>query len=232
MKINTLPTLSALTLAMSLALGAGTATAQEQVTGNQFWWPEKLNLSPLRQNAIESNPYGSDYHYAEAFNTLDLDAVKKDIKALMTESQDWWPADYGHYGPFFIRMAWHSAGVYRIFDGRGGAAGGAFGAAGHLEQPDRADRKIVVAARVLAGRRDEAAALRFSISSVTRRAPRTRPPRLATSPAAASRPLRSSMRSRLSSTPTSATAPRQPTPAPVRPALPRLSLWLIAPSRT
>ncbi|MEL4243535.1 catalase/peroxidase HPI [Shewanella xiamenensis] len=124
MKINTLPTLSALTLAMSLALGAGTATAQEQVTGNQFWWPEKLNLSPLRQNAIESNPYGSDYHYAEAFKTLDLDAVKKDIKALMTESQDWWPADYGHYGPFFIRMAWHSAGVYRIFDGRGGAAGG------------------------------------------------------------------------------------------------------------
>ncbi|MGL5398263.1 MAG: catalase/peroxidase HPI [Shewanella sp.] len=124
MKINTLPTLSALTLAMSLALGAGMATAQEQATGNQFWWPEKLNLSPLRQNAIESNPYGIDYHYAEAFNTLDLDAVKKDIKALMTESQDWWPADYGHYGPFFIRMAWHSAGVYRIFDGRGGAAGG------------------------------------------------------------------------------------------------------------
>ena len=124
MKINTLPTLSALTLAMSLALGAGVATAQEQVTGNQFWWPEKLNLSPLRQNAVESNPYGSDYHYAEAFKSLDLEAVKKDIKAVMTESQDWWPADYGHYGPFFIRMAWHSAGVYRIFDGRGGASGG------------------------------------------------------------------------------------------------------------
>lgn len=124
MKINTLPTLSALTLAISFAFGAGAVTAQEQVTGNQFWWPEKLNLNPLRQNAIESNPYGSDYRYAEAFNTLDLDTVKKDIKALMTESQDWWPADYGHYGPFFIRMAWHSAGVYRIFDGRGGAAGG------------------------------------------------------------------------------------------------------------
>ncbi|EGM68809.1 catalase/peroxidase HPI [Shewanella sp. HN-41] len=124
MKINTLPTLSALTLAMSLALGAGVATAQEQVTGNQFWWPEKLNLSPLRQNAVESNPYGSDYQYAEAFKSLDLEAVKKDIKAVMTESQDWWPADYGHYGPFFIRMAWHSAGVYRIFDGRGGASGG------------------------------------------------------------------------------------------------------------
>ena len=123
MKKSTIPTLSALTLAMSLAFG-GAAIAQEQVTGNQFWWPEQLNLSPLRQNAVESNPYGSDYQYAEAFKSLDLDAVKKDIKALMTESQDWWPADYGHYGPFFIRMAWHSAGVYRIFDGRGGAAGG------------------------------------------------------------------------------------------------------------
>ncbi|MCL1119805.1 catalase/peroxidase HPI [Shewanella seohaensis] len=123
MKKTTIPTLSALTLAMSLAFG-GAAIAQEQVTGNQFWWPEQLNLSPLRQNAVESNPYGSDYHYAEAFKSLDLDAVKKDIKALMTESQDWWPADYGHYGPFFIRMAWHSAGVYRIFDGRGGGAGG------------------------------------------------------------------------------------------------------------
>ncbi|PWF63961.1 catalase/peroxidase HPI [Shewanella sp. BC20] len=123
MKKSTIPTLSALTLTMSLAFG-GAAIAQEQVTGNQFWWPEQLNLSPLRQNAVESNPYGSDYHYAEAFKSLDLDAVKKDIKALMTESQDWWPADYGHYGPFFIRMAWHSAGVYRIFDGRGGAAGG------------------------------------------------------------------------------------------------------------
>ncbi|MFB2779148.1 catalase/peroxidase HPI [Shewanella mangrovisoli] len=123
MKKSTIPSLSALTLAMSLAFG-GTAIAQEQVTGNQFWWPEQLNLSPLRQNAVESNPYGSDYHYAEAFKSLDLDAVKKDIKALMTESQDWWPSDYGHYGPFFIRMAWHSAGVYRIFDGRGGAAGG------------------------------------------------------------------------------------------------------------
>lgn len=123
MKKSTIPSLSALTLAMSLAFG-GTAIAQEQVTGNQFWWPEQLNLSPLRQNAVESNPYGSDYHYAEAFKSLDLAAVKKDIKALMTESQDWWPSDYGHYGPFFIRMAWHSAGVYRIFDGRGGAAGG------------------------------------------------------------------------------------------------------------
>ncbi|QYJ80681.1 catalase/peroxidase HPI [Shewanella acanthi] len=124
MKKRSSPTLSALTLAVTLALGATSTIAQEQPTGNQFWWPETLNLAPLRQNAVESNPYGSDYNYAEAFKSLDLEAVKKDIKAVMTESQDWWPSDYGHYGPFFIRMAWHSAGVYRIFDGRGGANGG------------------------------------------------------------------------------------------------------------
>jgi len=91
---------------------------------NQFWWPERLDLSPLRQHSAESSPMGPDYSYAEAFQTLDLAAVKKDLHALMTDSQDWWPADYGHYGPFFIRMAWHSAGVYRVADGRGGAAGG------------------------------------------------------------------------------------------------------------
>ncbi|HEX5794032.1 MAG TPA: catalase/peroxidase HPI [Rheinheimera sp.] len=102
---------------------AGAAGTKEMTT-NSFWWPEQLNLTPLRQNAAESNPYGADYNYAEQFNSLDLDALKADIKALMTQSQDWWPADYGHYGPFFIRMAWHSAGVYRIFDGRGGANGG------------------------------------------------------------------------------------------------------------
>jgi len=91
---------------------------------NQFWWPEQLNLQPLRQHAAESNPLGADFNYAEAFESLDLDAVKKDIEELMTTSQDWWPADYGHYGPFFIRMAWHSAGTYRVADGRGGAGGG------------------------------------------------------------------------------------------------------------
>ncbi|MEZ5557041.1 MAG: catalase/peroxidase HPI [Pseudomonadales bacterium] len=91
---------------------------------NQFWWPDQLDLSPLRQHAAESNPLGESFDYAAAFASLDLDAVKKDIEALMTTSQDWWPADYGHYGPFFIRMAWHSAGTYRVADGRGGAGGG------------------------------------------------------------------------------------------------------------
>ncbi len=95
-----------------------------ETKSNQFWWPEQLDLSPLRQHSVESNPYGADFDYGEAFKSLDLAAVKKDIEDLMTTSQDWWPADYGHYGPFFIRMAWHSAGVYRIHDGRGGANGG------------------------------------------------------------------------------------------------------------
>jgi catalase-peroxidase len=89
----------------------------------QFWWPDQLDLSPLRQHAAESNPLGEDFNYAKAFASLDLDAVKHDIKKVLTTSQDWWPADYGNYGPFFIRMAWHGAGSYRMSDGRGGAAG-------------------------------------------------------------------------------------------------------------
>ncbi|MEL6939323.1 MAG: catalase/peroxidase HPI [Cyanobacteria bacterium J06598_1] len=91
---------------------------------NRDWWPNQLNLSILSQHSAKTNPMGEDFDYAEAFKTLDLDAVKQDIFQLMTTSQDWWPADYGHYGPFFIRMAWHSAGTYRIGDGRGGAATG------------------------------------------------------------------------------------------------------------
>lgn len=91
---------------------------------NNFWWPEQLNLTPLRQHAAESNPYGPDFDYAKAFLSLDVDQVKADIEKVLKTSQDWWPADYGHYGPFMIRMAWHSAGVYRVHDGRGGAAGG------------------------------------------------------------------------------------------------------------
>ena len=93
-------------------------------TGNRDWWPNQLKLNILRQNSALSNPMGESFNYAAEFKSLDLDTVKKDIVDLMTTSQDWWPADYGHYGPFFIRMAWHSAGTYRIHDGRGGAGSG------------------------------------------------------------------------------------------------------------
>src|ERR1700678_233891 len=95
----------------------------QQAKPNQFWGPDKLDLSPLRQNAAESNPLGKDFNYAKAFASLDLKAVKQDIQKVLTTSQDWWPADYGNYGPFFIRMAWHGAGTYRVMDGRGGADG-------------------------------------------------------------------------------------------------------------
>jgi catalase-peroxidase len=91
---------------------------------NRDWWPDELDLRPLQQNSPMANPMGEDFNYAEEFKTLDLDALRRDIEAVMTTSQDWWPADYGHYGPLFIRMAWHSAGTYRISDGRGGGGRG------------------------------------------------------------------------------------------------------------
>jgi len=116
--------LMALLVAMCPPVFATDAPADPRPMKNQDWWPERLDLSPLRLHGVESNPYGDGFNYAEAFEKLDLEALKRDIREVMTTSQDWWPADYGHYGPFFIRMAWHSAGTYRIFDGRGGADGG------------------------------------------------------------------------------------------------------------
>jgi len=111
-------------LVASAAVHAAPAEMAGNAAANKFWWPEKLDLRPLRQHGTASNPMGENFNYAEEFKKLDLNAVKKDIEALMTNSQPWWPADYGHYGPFFIRMAWHSAGTYRLGDGRGGSDGG------------------------------------------------------------------------------------------------------------
>jgi catalase-peroxidase len=105
--------------------GATNKNATAGAPTNADWWPNQLKLKILHQQSEKSDPMGEAFNYAEAFKTLDLDAVVKDLHALMTDSQDWWPADYGHYGPFFIRMAWHAAGTYRIADGRGGAGTGA-----------------------------------------------------------------------------------------------------------
>src|SRR5215469_16756374 len=91
---------------------------------NRDWWPNQLDLSVLHQHSGRADPMGGDFDYAKEFKSLDLNAVIKDLRALMTDSQDWWPADFGHYGGLFIRMAWHSAGTYRIGDGRGGAGAG------------------------------------------------------------------------------------------------------------
>ncbi|HEV3341067.1 MAG TPA: peroxidase family protein, partial [Pirellulales bacterium] len=105
---------------------------------NRDWWPNQLNLQILHQHSPLSNPTGKEFNYAAEFQKLDLDALKKDIFAVMTKSQHWWPADYGHYGPLFIRMAWHSAGTYRIADGRGGAASGTLRFAPLNSWPDNA----------------------------------------------------------------------------------------------
>src|SRR5690606_26507374 len=114
-----------LTTATLVALGLGPfglATAQVG-PDNDYWWPNRLDLAPLRMNSPANTPLGAGFDYAEASASLALDAVVEDLKVLMKTSQDRWPADYGHYGPFFVRMAWHNAGTYRTFDGRGGADG-------------------------------------------------------------------------------------------------------------
>ena len=105
------------------AIGAGKVVAN-QAKSNTFWWPEQIDLSRLRDHDSRSNPLGESFRYKDAFANLDMDALKKDIDSVLTDSQDWWPADWGNYGPLFIRMTWHAAGTYRTLDGRGGAGGG------------------------------------------------------------------------------------------------------------
>ncbi|TDF39894.1 catalase/peroxidase HPI [Alteromonadaceae bacterium M269] len=121
---KTLPLAAAVALALSTAVAPVNAASQGEPKANSFWWPNQLNLGPLRDHDQTSSPLDENFDYVEAFNSLDFDALKADIKATLTDSQDWWPADYGTYAPFFIRMAWHAAGTYRVHDGRGGAGGG------------------------------------------------------------------------------------------------------------
>ena len=109
---------------LTLLVSLNAAAADVVSPSNQFWWPDKLNLDQLRAHDAKSNPYGEDFNYAEAFKSVDINALKQDIEKTLKTSQDWWPADWGHYGGLMIRMTWHAAGTYRIADGRGGSATG------------------------------------------------------------------------------------------------------------
>jgi catalase-peroxidase len=120
------PIAATLIIALSTTImSPAVSTADDAAVQNsKFWWPDQLDLSPLRAHDVKSDPLNGEFDYVQAFNSLDYETLKKDIREILTTSQDWWPADYGHYGPFFIRLAWHSAGTYRVHDGRGGAGGG------------------------------------------------------------------------------------------------------------
>lgn len=121
---KTLMLISAFAIGMASGVQAMDDMARGEANTNQFWWPDQLNLAPLRDHSIQSNPYGTDFDYAEAFSKVDINALKEDIARTMTDSQQWWPADWGTYAGLFIRMAWHNAGTYRALDGRGGVDGG------------------------------------------------------------------------------------------------------------
>lgn len=121
---STISALALLAVGITVTVSEAPASAEEQQINNDYWWPNRLDLSPLRKNASANNPLSGSFDYAKAFSTVDVEALKADLRTLMHTSQDWWPSDYGHYGPFFIRMSWHGAGTYRTVDGRGGADGG------------------------------------------------------------------------------------------------------------
>ena len=121
---KSIPLLTAIAVTITILSPASLLAAAGMAKSPQFWWPETLSLEPLRAHDPRSNPYGDDFDYATAFKSVDLAALKKEIETTLKTSQDWWPADWGHYGGLMIRMAWHSAGTYRVHDGRGGADGG------------------------------------------------------------------------------------------------------------